>query len=84
MKNCDMARAEFYDTSFTNCSFEKVNLGASDFDTCKFEMTTFSQSNLDSISLESVKIKSEECKRWLEIKNFSNFENYFGRSDNGN
>jgi hypothetical protein len=84
MKNCDLTRAEFYDISFTNCSFEKVNLRSSQFITCKFKRATFSQSILDPIGVANVKIKSGECKEWLKIKNFSNFENYFGRSDNGN
>ena len=84
MKNCDMLRAEFYDTSFTNCSFEKVNLRARDFSKCKFKMTTFSQSTLDRISIKDLKIKYGGCEEWLDSKNFSSFENYFGRSDNGN
>jgi uncharacterized protein YjbI with pentapeptide repeats len=77
MKNCHMTKTEFYDSSLTNCSFEKVNLRASYFSTCKFKMATFSQSSLDLIGVENVKLKSGECKGWLEIKNFSNFENYF-------
>lgn len=78
--NCNMTRTEFYDTSFTNCNFLKVDLRASDFDSCKLKITTFSQSNLDLILVEDVKVW--KSKEWVEIKDFSNFENHFDESDN--
>ena len=79
-----MSRAVFYGSSFTNCGFEKVNLRGSDFDTCQFKMTKFSESNLGEIIVENVKMKFGECKEWLEIKDFSDVDNYSSRSDNGN
>jgi uncharacterized protein YjbI with pentapeptide repeats len=67
-----MTRAEFYDSSFTNCNFLAVDLAASDFDSCKLKRTTFFKSNLDLILVEDVKVwKSNE---WIEIKDESNFE----------
>jgi len=78
--NCDMTGTEFYDTSFTNSNFFKIDLRASDFDSCKLKITTFSQSNLDLILVEDVKVW--KSKKWVEIKDFSNFENYLDESDN--
>lgn len=67
-----MTRAEFYDSSFTNCNFLKVDLAASDFDSCKFQKTIFFESNLVLILFEDVKVwKSNE---WIELKDFSDFE----------
>ena len=79
--------------TFINCSFEKVNPESINFNNFKLDMTIFYQSILDSISVTDVKVKYAECKEWLKIENsfsdnsgisFSNFKNYFGRSDNRN
>jgi len=82
MKVCGKARVEFYDTSITDCSWEKVDLGSNYSDTYKLEMVTFSQNILDSIGVRTVKIKSAEYKKWLELENFSNLKDYFSRSNN--
>ena len=68
-----MTRAEFYDTHFKNCEFLGVDLAASDFDDCKLETTRFLKSNLNFIGVENVKVW--ESKKWVEIKDFSSFQN---------
>lgn len=71
-----MTRTTFYDTSFTNSNFLKVYLGASDFDSCKLKITRFFKSNF--ILVEDVKVW--KSKEWVEIKDFSTFENHFDQS----
>ncbi len=71
--NSDMTRAEFYDIHFKNCEFLGVDLAASDFDSCKLETTRFLKSNLNLILVENVKVW--ESKEWVEIEDFSSFQN---------
>jgi len=76
----DLTRAEFHDCSFRNCEFLKSDLAASNFWNCEFSETTFKHSNLNFIIVQNVKVW--KSKEWVEIKDFSNFENHFDQSDN--
>ena len=71
--NSDMTKVEFYDTHFKNCEFLGVDLSASDFDSCKLETTRFLKSNLNLILVENIKVW--ESKEWVEIEDFSSFQN---------
>lgn len=70
--NSDMTRSEFYDSSFKNCNFLSVDLAASNFDSCKFKGTRFFKSNLNLILVKDVKVW--KSKEWVEIEDFSSFE----------
>jgi len=70
----NLTRAEFHNCNFRNCEFLESDLGASEFWNCNFSETTFKDSNLKFIIIEDVKVwKSGE---WIQIKDFSNFENH--------
>jgi uncharacterized protein YjbI with pentapeptide repeats len=76
----DLTRVEFRNCNFINCEFLQSDLAASDFWNCEFNETTFRHSNLNFIIVQDVKVW--ESKEWVEIKDFSNFENHFDQFDN--
>jgi uncharacterized protein YjbI with pentapeptide repeats len=76
----DLTRADFRDCNFINCEFLQSDLAGSDFWNCEFSETTFKHSNLNFITVENVKVW--KSKEWVEIKDFSNFDNHFDQSDN--
>jgi len=76
----DLTRVEFRNCNFINCEFLQSDFAASDFWNCEFSETTFKHSNLNFIIVQDVKVW--ESKEWVEIKDFSNFENHFDQSDN--
>ena len=71
----DLTRVEFRNCNFINCEFLQSDLAASEF-----SETTFKHSNLNFIIVQNVKVW--KSKEWVEIKDFSNFENHFDQSDN--
>lgn len=75
-----MTKADFCNTSFTNCTFLKVDFRGSYFDSFKLKKTTFFKSNLNLISIINLKVwKSNKAMQtsddWIIIKDFSSFEN---------
>ena len=70
----NITRAEFRNCNFINCEFLESDLGASDFWNCNFSETRFKDSNLKFIIIEDVKVW--ESGEWIQIKDFSNFENH--------